>query len=149
MTYSYNPLFLKKQGKDQLRFELGDTAVEEGADVCVFCDEEYQALLDDRTSFTQKEWLTVKLEAVNAALYKFSHQVNTKIDTLSYNLSDRATQWESLRDTLKSELDSLNAGVCLSASKVGASSHFYSGLHRNPCNHSTIPRKPKGAPPCF
>ena len=34
MTYSYDPTKIRERGKDQMRFELGDTVTEGGADTC-------------------------------------------------------------------------------------------------------------------
>ena len=34
MTYSYDPARIRERGKDQMRFELGDTVTEGGADTC-------------------------------------------------------------------------------------------------------------------
>ena len=47
MTYSYDPTKIRARGKDQMRFELGDTQTEGGADTCVLADEEYEAMLAD------------------------------------------------------------------------------------------------------
>ena len=45
MTYSYDPTQIRARGKDQMRFELGDTQTEGGADTCALADEEYEAVL--------------------------------------------------------------------------------------------------------
>ena len=45
MTYTYCPENIAENGIDKMRFELGDTMTEGGADTCVLCDEEYAAML--------------------------------------------------------------------------------------------------------
>ena len=45
MTYTYDPLKIKDRGKDQMRFEIGDTLVDGGADTCALSDEEYEGML--------------------------------------------------------------------------------------------------------
>ena len=47
MTYSYDPTQIRARGKDQMRFELGDTQTDGGADTCALADEEYEAVLAD------------------------------------------------------------------------------------------------------
>lgn len=44
MTYSYDPTQIRARGKDQMRFELGDTQTDGGADTCALADEEYEAV---------------------------------------------------------------------------------------------------------
>ena len=44
-TYTYEPDHIKENGKDRMRFELGDTMVEGGVETCALCDEEYTAAL--------------------------------------------------------------------------------------------------------
>jgi len=45
MTYTYEPEKIRARGKDQMRFELGDTQVDGGAETCALADEEYGAFL--------------------------------------------------------------------------------------------------------
>ena len=44
-TYVYEPDKITENGKDRMRFELGDTMVEGAAETCALCDEEYAAAL--------------------------------------------------------------------------------------------------------
>ena len=109
MTYSYDPKNIKKHGKDQMRFELGDTQVAGEADTCALCDEEYEAMLEG-VSTNRRAWLIAKLAIVEAILLKLSYQVNTKVDVLSYALGDRAEHWKDLYEMLKDEIKA-NTGV--------------------------------------
>ena len=44
-TYTYEPGNITTAGLDLMRFELGDTMVEGGADTCALTDEEISAAL--------------------------------------------------------------------------------------------------------
>ena len=44
--YTYEPALIGEYGKDRMRFELGDTMVQDGKLTCALCDEEYITLLD-------------------------------------------------------------------------------------------------------
>ena len=44
-TYTYDPAKINENGKDRMRFELGDIMVEGGADTCALTDEEYNAII--------------------------------------------------------------------------------------------------------
>ena len=57
--YTYEPALIGEYGKDRMRFELGDTMVQDGKLTCALCDEEYITLLDGVKSV--KEWKKAKL----------------------------------------------------------------------------------------
>ena len=44
--YTYDPEKISEDGKDRMRFELGDTMVEGGADTSALTDEEITAVLE-------------------------------------------------------------------------------------------------------
>ena len=89
MTYSYDPTQIRARGKDQMRFELGDTQTDGGADTCALADEEYKAVLAGLKA-GKKAWLCAKLAVLEAILFKMSYQVDTRIDVLQYGFGDRA-----------------------------------------------------------
>ncbi len=97
--YTYNPASCQDHGVNQMRLELGDTAVEGQNKTAVLCDEEYAALLTNETS-----WKRAKLACVEAILMKLSYEVDTSVGGLSYSLNQRADRWLKLRDKLKQEL---------------------------------------------
>ncbi len=130
MTYTYDPSKIRLYGKDQMRFELGDTATEGSEKSCALCDEEYEAFLQDFPLLTQeKNWLQAKLGLVQAILHKFAFQVDTKIDVLEYDFSSRVAQWEKICAELEEELeelDSKSAVPVLTGCKE--SSYFKTGM---------------------
>ena len=103
MTYSYDPANITARGKDQMRFELGDTQTDGGAKTCALADEEYEALLKGLKE-GRKAWMRAKLAVLEAILFKLSYQVNTKISVLQYDFGDRAANWQKLYDTLKKQV---------------------------------------------
>ena len=70
MTYSYDPALIRERGKDQMRFEVGDTLTDGGAETAVLSDEEYNALLTDIQPGKQA-WIRAKLTVVEAILAAF------------------------------------------------------------------------------
>lgn len=103
MTYSYDPTKIRARGKDQMRFELGDTQTDGGADTCALADEEYEAVLAGLKE-GNKAWLFAKLSVLEAILFKMSYQVDTKIDVLQYSFGDRAERWQKMYDALKKQI---------------------------------------------
>ena len=71
MTYSYDPTKIRERGKDQMRFELGDTVTEGGADTCALSDEEYNAVLEGLKE-GKKAWMRAKLAVLEAIMFKVS-----------------------------------------------------------------------------
>lgn len=136
MTYSYDPRKIRCGGKDQMRFELGDTAVSGGAEVCALSDEEYFSFLGKETKgsqvkkWTKRQWLLVKVDLVEAILYRLSFQVDTKIDSLSYDFSARTAQWQILYEGLKKEVETLS-GLPVLVGSGKKRDYFYSGMQEN------------------
>lgn len=131
MTYSYDPTKIKARGKDQMRFELGDTLTDGGADTCVLADEEYEAMLDGIKE-GKKAWMFAKLAVLEAILFKLSYQVNTKISVLQYDLGDRAANWQKLYDTLKKQILAAASIPTLAPSIKDTPPYFHKGMEENP-----------------
>ena len=130
MTYKYDPTKIKERGKDKMRFELGDTFVDGGAETCVLADEEYSSMLEGLKP-GRKAWLSAKLAILEAIMLKLSYQVDTKIDTLSYSFGARAEQWQKMYETLRKQILT-NMGVPTMAEKAGKKSpYFYTGIEEN------------------
>ncbi|MDR3148627.1 MAG: hypothetical protein LBT88_01225 [Oscillospiraceae bacterium] len=131
MTYSYDPTQIKARGKDQMRFELGDTLTDGGADTCALADEEYEGILTDITD-GKRAWLYAKLAVIEAVLFKMSYQVDTKIDVLQYNFSDRAAQWQKLYDKLKQEITASTAVPAMDGRAMRKPPYFHTEMQENP-----------------
>lgn len=130
-TYSYDPSKLNEDGRDRMRLELGDTTFAPGELTAALCDEEYDAILK-----SNKKWRKAKLKCLEAILMKFSHQVNTSIDGVSYSFSDRVKFWKELYDEERKNADipiprvdpaSLNG-------REGGPPYFYEDMQNNSRN---------------
>jgi len=131
MTYSYNPTKIKAGGKDQMRFELGDTMTDGGAETCALADEEYEAILEGLKR-GRKAWLFAKLSVLEAILFKMSYQVDTKIDVLQYSFGDRAANWQKLYDMLKKQILASASIPTLAPSIWDAPPYFHKRMGENP-----------------
>ncbi len=131
MTYSYDPTKIKARGKDQMRFELGDTQVEGGADTCVLADEEYTAILDGLAD-GKKAWLSAKLEVLEAIIFKLNYQIDTKIDVLQYSFGERAERWIKLYNDLKKQTLAAASIPTIAPSIQNSSPYFHKDLKSNP-----------------
>lgn len=130
MTYSYDPTQIRGRGKDQMRFELGDTLTEGGADTCALADEEYEAVLSGLKE-GKKAWLFAKLAVLEAILFKMSYEVDTKIDVLQYGFGDRAERWQKLYDALKKQILATASIPTLAPSITGTPPYFHKGMQEN------------------
>lgn len=144
MTYTYDPTKIRERGKDQMRFELGDTFVEHGADTCMLADEEYETILGDLKP-GGKAWILAKLSAVEAILFKLSYQVDTKIDVLSYDLGERADRFRKLYDDLKKQAEGVASVPTLPPSMLNAPPYFHKEMQSNPAaTVNSIPHRRRG-----
>lgn len=143
MTYSYDPTQIRARGKDQMRFELGDTQTEGGADTCALADEEYEAVLEGLKS-GKKAWLYAKLAVLEAILFKMSYQVDTRIDVLQYSFGDRAERWRKMYDDLKKQTLATASIPTLAPSIAKTPPYFHKGMEENPaaCHGSGGPPSP-------
>ena len=131
MTYSYDPTKIRERGKDQMRFELGDTVTEGGADTCALSDEEYDAILDGLKE-GKKAWIHAKLAVLEAIMFRFSYQVDTKVDVLQYGLGDRAAHWKQLYDDLKKQVRASVSVPAMASAIQNTPPYFHTGMEENP-----------------
>lgn len=131
MTYSYDPTRIRERGKDQMRFELGDTEVDGGKDTCALSDEEYTAYLEDIQE-GKKAWLFAKLAVLEAICIKMQYMVNTKIDVLSYDFGERAKRWLDMRDKLKKEILAAASVPTMAPSITETPPYFHKEMKSNP-----------------
>ena len=129
-TYTYEPDKISKPGKDRMRFELGDTMVEGGAETSALTDEEIKAVLE----IYQKRWKKAKLALLESLCRRFAYEVDTKEGPLSLSLGERAKLWREDYEKLKSEL----AKSSISVPRYGIDQngnekppYFYTGMMGN------------------
>lgn len=66
LTYVYDPSKIAENGKDRMRFELGDTMVEGAAETCALCDEEYSNAFDALEPHT---WNVLCVDTEDSAIH--------------------------------------------------------------------------------
>lgn len=129
MTYTYDPRQIGAKSVSRVRFELGDTAVDGGADTAYLSDEEIDAMLTAHpTSFR-----AAKIALAESVYMRLSYEVNTRVGPLTLELQSRADHWKKLLDDLKGGASTPKApGYTASASgQNGSQPYFYSGMHDN------------------
>ena len=125
-TYSYCPENITENSIDKMRFELGDTMIEGGADTCVLCDEEYAAILAQC-----KTWQKAKIECLKAIVMKLCYEVDYKVNDMSLSLSDRYKHFKAM---LKEIEKKQQAGAFVSKNTTAKETkpYFYLGMQQNP-----------------
>lgn len=106
-TYEYDPERIKENGKDRMRFELGDTMTDGGADTCALTDEEILAALN----LHPHKWKRAKLMLLESICRRFAFEVDMREGPLSLSLSDRAKLWREDYEALKKELSEAGTTV--------------------------------------
>ena len=134
-SYTYDPAQIFDNGINQLRFELGDTVIAQGAGSCALCDEEYISCVAYGV-VNKLRWNAVKLIVLHAIMMKFSYEVDTSTEGMSFALSDRYPRWKALYDSLKAKAVIEDAAVNLNSiftRLAGDGGHyFYAGMQANP-----------------
>lgn len=126
-TYTYNPSKIGEKGKDRMRFELGDTMVEGGAETAALTDEEIDAVL----VLYLNRWKKAKLALVESLCRRFAFEVDTDVGPLSLGLQGRVTVWREMYKELKAETGGYSAPSANPAA-IGGSPYFYTGMMDNP-----------------
>ena len=98
--YTYEPEKISENGKDRMRFELGDTMVEGGADTSALADAEITAALE----MYPGKWKRAKLALLESICRRFSYEPDTKTGPLSFSFGERAKQWREDYEKLKKEV---------------------------------------------
>lgn len=126
-TYTYDPSKISEKGKDRMRFELGDTLVEGGAETAALTDEEINAVL----ALYPSRWKKAKLALVESLCRRFSYEVDTDVGPLSLGLQGRAEAWRAMYEELKASVGNF-AAPSANPAAIGGSPYFYAGMMDNP-----------------
>lgn len=127
-AYTYEPGNIKEFGRDRMRFELGDTMVEGGADTTALSDEEIDAAIGSYP----KSWKKAKLMLLESLCRRFAYEVDTKTGPLTLELQERAKLWRADYDKLKKEVSA--ESCCVPQFRNGAAGrppYFYAGMQQN------------------
>lgn len=127
-AYTYDPAKIPENGKDCMRFELGDTMVEGGADTSALTDEEIEAAIA-----TYPKWKRAKLFLLESLYRRFAYEVDTKTGPLTLELQERAKQWKKDYDDLKKEVaaESVSVPPLFNDGRGSKPPYFYTGMQEN------------------
>ena len=126
LTYTYDPSEINDSGLNQMRFELGDTMVENGENACIFCDEEYKAVLSKRLP-----WKKAKIECLRAIVMKLSYEVDYKVADMDLRFSTRYQHFKDMLDKLEKSSQSVLFGNYLICNSTDKEPYFYLGMQEN------------------
>jgi cytochrome c peroxidase len=126
-TYTYDPTHIADNGKDRMRFELGDTMVEGGDETCALTDEEYAAVM----GMYPTKWKKAKLELVKSILHRFAYEVNTTVGPLSLQLRGRFDAWKAMHDELAAQVGAMGT-PSLPPQISNTPAYFHTGMQENP-----------------
>lgn len=128
-TYTYDPAQLTEPGKDRMRFELGDTMIEGGADTSALADEEITAVLETYP----KKWKLAKLKLLESICRRMAYEPDTRTGPLSLSFGERAKLWREDYEKLKKEV-SVSSSIPQFSSADGRRQkppYFYTGMMDN------------------
>ena len=91
-TYTYNPAEINAESVSRARFELGDVAVDGGAETCYLSDEEIAAIINDPE---KPRWKRRLFRLAEAVCMRLSYETNWKNDGTSFDLSQRADRYRA------------------------------------------------------
>jgi hypothetical protein len=129
-TYTYEPEKINDNGKDRMRFELGDTMVEGGPDTSALTDEEITAAIE----MFPKKWKRAKLALLESICRRFAYEPDTKTGPLSFTFGERAKLWREDYEKLKKEVTNGSLAVPrYGVDPDGRSKppYFYTGMMEN------------------
>ncbi|MDD3229163.1 MAG: hypothetical protein PHE09_08080 [Oscillospiraceae bacterium] len=125
-TYTYDPGKINQNGKDRMRFELGDTMVEGAAETAALTDEEIQAVME----LYPKRWKRAKLALVESLCRRFAFEVDTDVGPLSLGLQGRVEAWREMYKELKAEIGNYSVPSANPAA-INSAPYFYAGMMDN------------------
>lgn len=129
-SYTYNPEKICENGKDKMRFELGDTMVEGAAETSALTDEEISAALE----MWPGRWKRAKLSLLESICRRFAYEPDTKTGPLTFSFGDRAKLWREDYEKLKKEVENSEIQIpslCSTPYGKRKRPYFYLGMMGN------------------
>lgn len=130
MAATYDPNAVNQNGKDRIRFELGDT----DPDDAELQDEEIEAILETQSEATVP-WLRSAAMLARVVHRRYSRQATFSVGTIKFDYQGRAEQWGKLADSLEVQAGVGIAGASTSAAPSAGGvaalgeNYFYKGMH--------------------
>lgn len=129
-TYDYDPSKIQEGGKDQMRFELGDTAIEGGRETCALSDEEYAAILK---AHGKRGFSYAKYKCLEAIMMRMAYEADYSADGLSLSLSRRYDRWKELWSQAQKQYQFIAANpAALGDGRLDGGHYFRLGMNDNP-----------------
>ena len=146
MTYTYDPSRIGEYGVSRARFELGDIAVDGGAETCYLSDEEIEAVIADAP-----RWKRALHRLAGAVCMRLAYETDWKNDGTSFSLNQRAERWMKLRDRLKADADiesslPMAGSVSESVQSSDGGHYFHRGMQKSPYVQPPYPPYEEGDP---
>lgn len=130
-TFTYDPTQITEHGVDQMRFELGDTVVDQEGVSTALSDQEYYAIIQRHGD----NWRKCRYVCLKAIVMKLSYEVDTSIGGLSYSLSQRYERWKAMLDEEKKHLKAVSnvprVGYEGSLMPHGGTPYFFNDMQAN------------------
>lgn len=126
MAYTYDPTCIGTDGKDKMRFEIGDIVREDEEYKPYISDEEIEAVLATGCS-----WRKAKIKILEAICRTLQYEVDTRVGPLSLELGERARRWKTMLDELKAEDVSISPAVSAATKRDVNPPYFYADMMHN------------------
>lgn len=123
--FTYDPTKIGEIGKDRMRFELGDTMVDNNGANAAISDEEINAIL---TAYPN--WAMAKLKIVESIYRRFSYEISVSVGGMSLQLQQRVEHWKKMYDDLRKT--GASAPSVPSGQSADSEMYFYTGMMDNP-----------------
>lgn len=124
--YTYAPELVGNYGKDRMRLELGDTAIDGEGETAALSDEEYAAIIQ-----SSNNWSRAKYRCLEAICMKLSFETDYTVDHLSYKFGSRADRWRQMLHEAKKDLLKSSSGIFAVGDPHKAPHSFCIGMHGN------------------
>lgn len=129
-AYDYDPAKIQEGGKDQMRFELGDTAIEGGRDTCALSDEEYAAIIEANAG---RGFQYAKYKCLEAIMMRMAFETDYSADGMSLSMSQRYDRWKEMWLRMQKQYQTITASpAALGKNKLDGGHYFRLGMNDNP-----------------
>lgn len=131
MAYTYDPAKIAENGKDAMRFQLGDTQVDGGAGTAFLADEEIVAVI----AINKTNWKRAKYALIEAVCNRLAFETDWSDDGTSFKLDQRAERWRKMLADAKKDLEvsvPLPGSIKDSMRGSDGGHYFYGGMQQSP-----------------
>ena len=130
-TYTYDPSRIGENGKDTMRFQLGDTQVAGGTATAFLSDEEIAAVI----AINKTHWKRAKYALIEAVCNRLAFETDWSDDGTSFKLDQRAERWRKMLEAAKKDLETsvpIPGSIKDSMQGPDGGHYFYGGMQQSP-----------------